>query len=142
MWSHYSNGHRGLCIEFDAFADAAFSKMMLFGQALKVNYSDELRPTVNVFKNGQPEQYQKALLTKSNHWAYEKEWRIIKIEPEGGPGLHYFQPEVLTGVILGALITPEDKRKVMDWIKKYPTRINLYQAKINETKYMLDIEPI
>ncbi len=142
MWSHYSNGHRGLCIEFDAFADAAFSKMMLFGQALKVDYSEELRPTINVFDIGQPEQYRNALLTKSSHWAYEEEWRIIKVKPEGGPGLRYYQPEVLTGVIFGALISQEDKQKIMNWIKTYPTRIGLYQAKINETNYSLDIEPI
>lgn len=85
MWSHYSEGHRGVCIEFDAFLDAATSRMMLFGQALKVNYSEELRPSVNAVEIGQPAEYQKALLTKSSHWNYEKEWRVIKTEGEGGP---------------------------------------------------------
>lgn len=141
MWSHYSNGHRGLCIEFDAFHDAAFAKMMLFGQALKVNYSEE-RPVLNLMNIGEPEEYQKALLTKSDHWDYEAEWRIIKIKPEGGPGAKPFHPSSLTGVIFGALILSEDREKVMRWISKYPTRIALYQAHINETKYQLDIEPI
>lgn len=141
MWSHYSNGHRGLCIEFDAFLDAALSRMMLFGQALKVNYREE-RPQCNLMEIGEPTEYQKALLTKSNHWEYEQEWRIIKIEPEGGPGLRDFMPEILTGVVFGALISPEDTQKAMDWISKYPTKIVLYQAIINETKYQLDIEPV
>lgn len=142
MWSHYTFGHRGLCIEFDAIHDAATSGRMLFGQALKVNYSVELRPTVNVMDIGEPEEYQKALLTKSNHWEYEQEWRIIKTEGEGGPGLKPFHPSSLTGVIFGALISPEDRQRLIDWIKAYPTKIALYQAKINETKYQLDIEPI
>jgi hypothetical protein len=141
MWSHYSHGHRGLCIEFDAILDAAISEIMLIGQALKVNYGEE-RPTVNVMEFGLPKEYQKALLTKSNHWEYEKEWRVIKTELEGGPGLRYIRPEVLTGVIFGALISSEDKHMVMDWVSKYPTKIILYQARINETKYKLDIEPI
>jgi len=141
MWSHYSNGHRGLCVEFDAIIDAAFSGMMLFGQALKVNYREE-RPTLNVMAIGQPTEYQKALLTKSNHWDYEEEWRVIKTEPEGGPGVRHFRPEVLTGVIFGALISTEDKQQIMDWISKYPTKIVLYQARIDETKYKLNIEPI
>lgn len=141
MWSHYSYGHRGLCIEFDAILDTKIMETMLVGQALKVNYGEE-RPTVNVMEFGQPKTYQKALLTKANHWEYEQEWRVIKTELEGGPGLRYFRPEVLTGVIFGALIYPEDKHKIMDWILKYPTKITLYQARINETKYKLDIEPI
>lgn len=141
MWSHYSYGHRGLCIEFDPILDAAISEMMLFGQALKVNYGEE-RPTVNVMAFGQPKEYQKALLTKSNHWEYEEEWRVIKTEPEGGPGLRQFRPEILTGVIFGALISSKHKQKIMDWILKYPTKIVLYQARINETKYQLNIEPI
>ena len=141
MWSHYSNGHRGLCIEFDALLDGALSKMMLFGQAIKVNYS-QVQPILNVFNIGQPQEYQKALLTKSNHWEYEREWRVIKIQNEEGPGLRAFHPASLTGVIFGALISPEDKHKVMAWITSYPSRITLYQAKINETRYELDIEQI
>ena len=140
MWSHYTLGHRGLCLEFDAFKDAAINKAILFGRALKVKYSKEIRPTVNVMELGEPEEYQKALLTKSSHWDYEKEWRIIQTEPEGGPGVRYFPPKILTGVIFGALISSEDKQKVIDWINAYPTKITLYQAKINDTKYQLDIE--
>ncbi|MBU4356726.1 MAG: hypothetical protein KJ822_15515, partial [Proteobacteria bacterium] len=73
---------------------------------------------------------------------YEEEWRVIKTEPEGGPGLRQFRPEILTGVIFGALISSKHKQKIMDWILKYPTKIVLYQARINETKYQLNIEPI
>lgn len=141
MWSHYSNGHKGLCLEFDAIHDALFSHRMLFGQSIKVIYSDE-RPVLNIIDIGDPIEYQKALLTKSNHWDYEKEWRIIKTEGEGGPGVKYFHSSSLTGVIFGALITEEDKQKVMNWITRYPTKIALYEARINETMYQVDIEPI
>jgi len=141
MWSHYSDGHKGVCIEFDAFMDAAFSGTMLFGQALQVNYKDD-RPVVNIMEIGTPVEYQKALLTKPTHWDYEKEWRIIKNEDEGGPGIHYFQPQILTGVIFGASISTDDKEKLIGWISKYPTKITLYQAHLNENKYQLDIEPI
>ena len=83
---------------------------------------------MNVFNIGQHEEYQKSLLTKSNHWEYEQEWRVIKTPNEGGSGLRAFFPESLTGVIFGALIAPEDKQKVMVWITKYPTRITLYRV--------------
>jgi hypothetical protein len=141
MWSHYTLGHRGVRLEFDAVIDAAFNNAILFGRAMMVNYSDE-RPVVNVMEFGNPKEYQKMLLTKSKHWEYEKEWRIIQTELEGGPGMRLFPPQLLTGVIFGALISPEDKKKVMGWISTYPTRINLFEAKINKTRYQLDIEPL
>ncbi|MBI4795800.1 MAG: DUF2971 domain-containing protein [Deltaproteobacteria bacterium] len=145
MWSHYSSGHKGLCIEFDPILDARIGGMILFGQALKVIYSEE-RPIVNVMAfvmaSDQPTEYKKALLTKSNHWEYEEEWRVIKTEREGGPGIRHFRPEILTGVIFGALISPENKQKIMEWVSRYPTKIVLYQAIIDETKYKLNIEPI
>jgi hypothetical protein len=136
MWGHYANAHKGLCIEFDK------SQInILFGLVLKVNYSDKY-PIVNTFDLDNPDEFRKALLTKSNHWDYEQEWRILKLSSAGGPGKHYFSPELLTGVIMGALISPEDKEIILGWVSNYPTKINIYQAKINRTEYQLDIEPI
>jgi hypothetical protein len=138
MWSHYSDSHKGLCLEFDTTKE-----IMLFGQAFKVNYSNEY-PSIDVIKIavGKGNEYRKAVLTKSKHWEYEQEWRILKPKSLGGPGKHRFPPELLTGVILGALISPEDKDKVLNWVKNFPTKIALFQAKINRTKYQLDIESI
>ena len=138
MWSHYSDSHKGLCLEFDTTKE-----IILFGQALKVNYSEEY-PSIDVINIalGKDYEYRKAVLTKSKHWEYEQEWRILKPKPLGGPGKYQFQPELLTGVILGALICPEDKQKILDWVQNYPTKLSLFQAKINRTKYQLDIEPI
>lgn len=138
MWSHYAESHKGLCLEFDTTKEIVY-----FGQAFKVNYSNEY-PSIDVIKIGlgKDNEYRKVVLTKSKHWEYEHEWRIIKPQGFGGAGIHRFQAELLTGVILGALITAEDRDKVVDWVKNYPTKITLYEAKINRTKYQLDIEPI
>ncbi|MGD0216615.1 MAG: DUF2971 domain-containing protein [Desulfobaccales bacterium] len=136
MWSHYSEGHRGLCLEFDTR-----NNINLFDVALKVSYSERY-PSIDILKMGYEDEYRKAFLTKSKHWEYEQEWRILKPDSLGGPGKHFFPPELLTGVIFGALITDDDKNKVLDWVKNYPTKLNLYQAKISREKYQLDIEPI
>ena len=84
MWSHYADGHKGLCLEFETIIDAMHAYSMLFGSAIEVTYSEE-RPILNILKRGEPMEYQKALLTKSNHWNYEKEWRIVNSPAEGGP---------------------------------------------------------
>ncbi|MEJ2671534.1 MAG: DUF2971 domain-containing protein [Deltaproteobacteria bacterium] len=141
MWSHYASGHRGLCLEFDPAIDAQFANRYLFGSSLQVIYSEE-RPVFNVAHIGKPREYQKALLTKSIHWRYEKEWRIIKTSLEGGPGPKPFHSRSMTGIIFGAIISPENKQKIINWIRRYPTKLSLYQAKINKVKFKLDIEPI
>ncbi len=133
MWSHYSEGHRGLCLEFDTTKD-----YNLFDQALKGSYDDRY-PSIDILNIRYPDEYRKALLTKSKHWEYEQEWRILK---PGGPGKHFFPAELLTGVIFGALISAKDKNQLLDWVKNYPIKLTLYQAKINREKYQLNIEPI
>ena len=85
------------------------------------------------------EEFQKALLTKSSHWAYEEERRILKMNTEGGPGYYKFSPELMTGIIFGARMSDEDKKAVMHWIEGYPTEIPLYEARLNGSRYQLDI---
>lgn len=133
MWSHYSDSHRGLCLEFEASIEET-----LFWEAFKVIYQEDY-PTVNIMDIGKAEEFRKALLTKSTRWRYEEERRILKTKQEGGPGYYQFSPELLTGVILGALVSNRDKEILMNWIGGYPTRIALYQAKLNERRYQLDI---
>jgi hypothetical protein len=136
MWSHYSNGHRGVVLEFDATKENT-----LFWEALDVHYDKEY-PVVNIMEIGEPEEYRKLLLVKFVQWGYEKEWRIIRTPGEGGPRKYGFAPELLTGVIMGAVISPENRERILKWVKDYSTKITLYQAKINTTKYQLDIESI
>lgn len=136
MWSLYSDSHRGFCLEFEASTENT-----LFWKAFNVTYQDEY-PTVNIMDIGKAEEFRKALLTKSTHWKYQKEWRILKTEQEGGPGLYKCSPELLTGVVLGVLLDDNDKDLLMSWIEKYPTRVTIYQARLNERKYHLDIVPV
>lgn len=132
MWSHYSEGHKGLCIEFDTSYDG-----LLFGTSMKVIYSDQY-PTVNIMDIGNLKEFQKAFFTKSKHWEYEQEWRIFRM----GHGEYSFEARELSGVILGALIHDDKKKIILDWISKYPTKINIYQANINNTRYQLDIKKV
>jgi len=136
MWSHYCNGHRGVVLEYDTNKEYS-----LFWEALDVQYNEEY-PVVNIMEIGEPEEYRKLLLTKFIQWEYEKEWRIIRTPGEGGPGKYRFDAELLTGVIMGASIEPENRENILSWVKNYPTEIAIYQAKLDETEYRLNIEPI
>ncbi len=136
LWSLYSNSHKGFCLEFNSSIENT-----LFYEALKVNYT-EMYPIVNMMNMNNVEEVQKALLTKYKKWSNQDEWRIIKTEIEGGDGLYKFKPELLIGIIFGALMEEKDKITLIKYIKHYPTPIKLYQAQLNEKTYQIDIAPI
>jgi len=68
MWSHYSDKHRGICLEFDA-------AQALIGGAFQVRYSDAL-PVLDVLSLS-PEVVFQIFVTKSPDWRYENEYRIL-----------------------------------------------------------------
>jgi hypothetical protein len=136
MWAHYSDAHKGLCLEFEASTEGS-----LFWEAFKVVYQEEY-PIVNMMRIGEAEEFRKALLTKSTHWAYEQERRVLKMENEGGAGSYDFPPAALTGVIFGALMSSGDKETIRNWVKAYPSEIAIYQATVNGHRYQLDVNKI
>jgi hypothetical protein len=133
MWSHYSDKHTGICLQFEATSQTTF-----FCKSQKVTYQKEY-PIVNPFIDHPDKQVENALLTKAPHWEYEAEWRIILFE--NGPGTHTFPPEHLKGVILGANISPENIEYVASWAKERNRPIQIYKANLKKAKYGLDIEP-
>jgi hypothetical protein len=97
MYSHYANGHKGFCLEFDDqhkdFND--------YFNIHEVRYSPDM-PFLN-FSKMKDEDYTKKLLTKSIHWEYEEEYRSINIKK--GSHEDIFPEEVLSGVIFGCQMT-------------------------------------
>jgi hypothetical protein len=66
MWSHYSNHHKGICLEFA-------TKDTIFRGAMKVKYRKEYPP----LKLSDESLRNQFLLIKSDVWCYEKEYRLI-----------------------------------------------------------------
>jgi len=121
MWSHYANGHRGFCLEFDTSFDP-------FLKAVDVNYSQKLPPL------------QKADIgldllmilarTKSVGWSYEKEWRVFHEEGDKEYGIDF---AALTSIYFGCEM-PFTHREVISLIVQgSPTK--LYRMKISETEF-------
>ena len=78
MWSHYANNHEGFCIEYE------YSPMNLavgnksefaMGPALYTSRLPEFRLTEILFSP--KEVAERLYATKSEHWSYEKEYRLI-----------------------------------------------------------------
>lgn len=141
MWSHYANGHKGICFQFNKkiLEDKFYCK--------KVDYKDEylLFSEFNeAFPRNNVELIKLLLLRKSCHWKYEKEWRIIeKIqlkEDEPVKRDFKFPEEMLTGIIFGCEANKEtDKNYIYDLIKNRAHHVKIYEAKKKENSFGLDI---
>jgi hypothetical protein len=140
MWAHYADRHRGFCLQFDK------AGLISWRFCAPVKYQ-KLYPTFHKFIPLMEESRidRLFLLTKSDHWKYEREWRVIVEPPENGNPDNrkiHFPQEALTGIIFGVQMHECDKNKVRLWLKGKTPPPKLYQAKKREHEFALDIEEI
>lgn len=133
MWSHYTQSHEGICLQFKANVSSS-----LFHKAFKIRYK-KTYPCINIKNQNVINRFLDTFFIKSKDWKYEQERRVIKNSDSGGPKVYTFQPEMLTGVILGAKIKPADENKIRKWAKKHETNIKIFKAQINNKEYKIDI---
>ena len=139
MWSHYADKHAGLCLEFRRVGD-------FMVRALPVVYSLDY-PELDFFQveglvhredevgaAAQRRVVERIYLSKSKDWEYEQEWRIV--DPVAGRGFQPFPSEVLSGITFGCRTSPDDQRRVREWLGAHSVR--LYQAHQNRRSYSLD----
>ena len=141
MWSHYSDSHKGYCIEFDFSRDDSF---VMNNPPLPVVYSEK-RPLIPwaAALNKTPEEMAEAskqvmvgLLTKDKIWEYENEWRIL-IPAKDNPILR--MPPI-TCIYLGASIEESDKTKILEIARE--KGIPVKQMKIDRGTFELHKEDV
>lgn len=131
MWSHYTNSHKGICLEFDTSIDPEF-----FVYPINVNYSENYPTLCFTDKSFTTE----VLRTKSKDWEYEDEVRIYKAES----GYHNFNPKSLISVTFGCN-TPEDKQtQIIERIINNGSlnHMRFFKCKTSSRQFKLDINPI
>ena len=114
MWSHYANGHKGFCIEYDFSVPCKERGELL---VLPVVYSRE-RPKFpwsvalaadknsdTVKKDGARAMI-RSLVTKDDAWQYEDEWRIITLQSSG---VENVKMPPISCIYVGALCPEEHK---------------------------------
>ena len=134
MWPHYADNHAGVCVRFasDALVNAQHMPM-------RVTYSCE-RPVTNPILEEPEVMLHKAALTKGLPWAYEQEWRLI-LNRLGGRVVRV-GPPVISGVILGARVSPEDRAEVLGWVAACDRPMEVFEARFHPHAYALDLEPV
>jgi hypothetical protein len=103
LWSHYAAKHKGICLGFNL-------RSKIVKDVLYVRDRPDLGDQTSSFVVND-DLKERLLLTKSSHWAYESELRmIIELSRVTKEGLLYFRPfspadMVLAEVILGERCT-------------------------------------
>lgn len=146
MWGHYTNNHNGFAVGFDA--DHAFfsqdkSEHSELGRLQRVEYSSE-RSQVAL-----TDVTSKAwFLTKSEHWSYEKEWRITRPLLDAdhrfdkGPSpvcLFNFPPEAVTEIVIG-MRSPDSVAKEICSLARHFPNAKIFKAYDNKS-YKIDVRP-
>ncbi|MBC8357657.1 MAG: DUF2971 domain-containing protein [Candidatus Aminicenantes bacterium] len=134
MWSHYSNGHKGFCLEFDTSFEP-------FNKALKVEYSDFF-PKINpikfiIHKDALARDVLLPLLTKYSCWDYEKEWRIFHREPRK---LFTYKVEALKAVYFGASMIYSHLEIICLILQGQNPNVDFYNAKRSSDKFEVEFE--
>jgi len=120
MWAQYSNNHSGFIIEYDTNlldenTKKAFSKI-IYGEKPKINIFDLLMMGHYHDKNI-PETFAKDLvlnlLTKSNEWSSQKEWRLIPYQETE----RLFKFPYISGIYLGNKISKENENYMINLAK-------------------------
>jgi hypothetical protein len=129
MWAHYCESHTGFALGFELLKDIQF-----FNAPLRVKYSPNY-PAYHYLT--EPDKIAVlGLGTKSDHWEYEREIRILK----NNQGLHPFDKACLVEVILGCRIDPANETLIRGYLNSYGYgHVTVKKAQVSSTKYELQL---
>lgn len=151
MWSHYANSHQGYVVEFDAkhpFFNQRKSDKDDFRCLRKVVYSNN-RSKPSLFEIDTIDD----LLSKSDDWSYECEWRILMALEDSDSKVQQ-QPydvylfkigfDAVGSVRIGARASDVSKKRIMSAIESNPelTKLPVYQMKLDEEQFKVNAERI
>ena len=139
MWSHYADGHKGFCIEYD------FSKMtdlsllpfpvVYTDKRIKMPWKAAIHPskeeTIETAKT-----MMTALLTKDAEWSYEQEWRIL-VQQDNDPNVKMPKPSC---VYVGSMCNEENRQRLCSIANSLS--IPIKQMKIDRGEYALHAEDL
>lgn len=80
---------------------------------------------------------EESLVTKASDWKYEEEKRMFDYRHPSGH--RPFPPQALKGVILSARTSENDKAWVAGLIEQSGKQLQVWQAKLSETEFRLEL---
>lgn len=124
MWSHYANCHRGICIGFDTELFNRHTTMIE-----KVTYANEF-PKLDSLTNIP------ILITKSLHWEYEQEYRLINASNVTQMN---FDKKAIIRVIIGHKMNESLRLNLLDYLSIYYPNIDILISIPNSKGFKIDL---
>lgn len=120
LWSHYANGHTGIAVEINLNESEH--------ELHEVEYTEKLKEFTSSLLTG-PETTN-ILKLKSNHWEYEKEYRIISKN-------EFFSISgMVSGIYIG-LRTPELLTKML--LRVIPNTIPIFSTRLSDDAVEIEL---
>ncbi len=150
MWSHYGNGHNGVCLEYSTDP----SKMTGGRPAvLSVRYRKE-RPSIHTLdlmefvassslEHSQLDfidlhnvqvTFEKAVMTKSDVWSYEDEWRAIMYDDDPA-GYRYAPGLNVERILIGVGVDASFERRIK---QRYGDLVPINRLRLGESRFCLE----
>ncbi|MCF5657903.1 DUF2971 domain-containing protein [Pseudomonas poae] len=149
MWAHYADCHKGFVIEFDSispFFHQRRSEKDDLRYLRPVLYKKE-RPAITLTNTDMSELF----LTKSEHWKYEKEWRMVVglidadevISDVGGDiCLYEFPASAIKAVFVGSKMQEDTLSALIKNIDsdRSLSHLEIFKGKVHPINYSLIFE--
>lgn len=115
MWSHYADGHKGICIEYKR------EGVLKTDEFKKINYDRDQKLVWSSLDLGRDmnklhDFFEDVVFRKLSYWEYEKEWRFMVIRPKERL-FHMSSPVV--SIIFGLKCPLEEIDKVINIIRSH-----------------------
>lgn len=127
LWAHYADGHRGFCLEFDTNIEP-------FSHAYRMRYTRDF-PKLDI-NAPSDKRLRTLLLTKSELWKDEEEWRCVVLE--GGPAQWSIPQKALKAVIFGTRASADLRATIAHLIAAHKPWVELRE--IVEIPFSYDLQ--
>ncbi|MCS4155049.1 hypothetical protein GGQ03_002343 [Salinibacter ruber] len=133
QWSHYADGHKGICLEFDTD-----SSLFQEGEVFQVRYyrSVPLIEPYEAMTSGEGV-LEPMVTTKADCWEYEREWRLYHMEGDRPRG---YATGCLKAVYLGCEVDVDFREEVESILQGSSTE--LYEVQRSEKQFRLQAESV
>ena len=154
MWAHYAESHQGGVIKLNCLPslDSALCIAKPVEYRPDIPFLAELNEYIKHVTGQKPinlvERFLDLAYIKSDHWKYEKEWRVVNFKPELNNGLGYvletLWPDEVNSVYLGYKMNEELRSQIKGIIRDNPklSHVKIFQGSLNGSSFKLDFERI
>lgn len=145
MWAHYANKHKGFCIEYDLSKTKDNDFLVNLHPVIYSNTRASIPPSLFDFtdtnnikissSNQSISDLLCAMLTKSDVWKYEDEWRLLLYDEVEKLHDNKFSVDSISKIVLGCQIEERYEKELMEICKN--NGYHLSKMKLNDNTYTL-----